>query len=565
MATKRIDQFDEIGTLSQNDKLIAWNTDSSSVKNCSIKDIVNYSLNYKRTKRLIFLGDSLSTGCSRRVGAFDGITCSYGYAGDITNVGSGYYLPIIHIDKYNASAENYGKLEVNGSGSLRWTYRISTSPDVYDTAGAWTDVREGGFYTLSSGTSSYPKIVLAVSKSRGYPTSAGEAVINTSGVAGIFHESFISFTTPIKGALDDIFKDYQNWSFSGAKSIDVLAFLPQAFAQDVEAAVIQIGTNDTDGFANRLSRLQQIIDYAAARARRVYVVSLFPRFDGALSVNQDITRHNIALFEYCSSIDNVRFINSYEELIDKNASALSALSGCYHTDNLHLKARGAVRAAAPIIAAILEDYRRRPLNRFVSEIYDSTTGVGSWNSNPNLRGVGGTVVASKDITGYAPDSWTLDRETGDGALTTSFVSDDDGGIDWFNMFLTGNATSGYHLLKQSTVTLPSGVSVGDYVRLVAELKVGACTGSGLQSVQICLIGNSTNQNIYLMEQLDSSRTIILDGSDCPSMVFRSEPLQINASTTSFYIRVRAGAAVSSTANLMLRCLKMEKCSGPIYP
>ncbi len=140
----------------------------------------------------------------------------------------------------------------------------------------------------------------------------------------------------------------------------------------------------------------------------------------------------------------------------------------------------------------------------------------------------------------------------------------DGGLDWWSMSVAGNTLSEYHQLAQ-TVSLPAGVSVGDYVQVSCEFMIFSTTAPGLLTFQIQANGTSNFQSAYVIQ---TSRDISTFTTESPILDLQSEPMQLTTGTIAITLAIRVGldpAGGTAAAKVGFRKLRIDKVPGPIYP
>jgi hypothetical protein len=519
--------------------------------------------------RMVFIGDSLTYQGSpqRAPGFFDGSTY-WPASGVFTNLGGGNW--IVYCLMGGASAMTGGTLRTDGAGRLQWQY---TGDADY---GPLVDVSAGGWYKLQSSTATNT-ILVAVRGATTPPASIGTGAVTASGLPMIGDYDLRGYVAWVAGALGSTFADYQAWAISGATTADAILNARQALATDAEVVVITIGINDplsnASDAATSIAQHKTLIDYCADRARRVYVVEVFPNPSGSAANRKYGALVQTAVRDYCRTKSNTVFVPTYDLMINKqayqsSASAVTGLTGVFDSGNLHLMPYGGYRASLRIVQAIARDYAIDLTRRTTSDFYDSGVTTGAWNANQCLRGTGGTVTASNGITGTAPDGHTLARSGTTQLCTTSFDAAADGGLDWWSMAVSGATAGDYHKLNTSSyVSVPAGVNVGDYFRIVAELCIFGSTTPGLAIFQIQANANASIQNAYLLQtNIASGHNIDTFSTENPVLLLQSEPQKLLPGTAGFDMVIRIGAATGGGAGKVgLRLFRIEKCDGPIYP
>lgn len=497
------------------------------------------------------LGDSLTYGGSpgRAPGIFDGrpwygnttITTLANMGGTGTFAGAGNWLNYAMVDGRIAAASANGTLNTNSSGWMRWTL-------TGDTAGPYVDVTQGGWYYLDSGTPNQGILVaIRGNTSPSVNTSTG---VTTAGVASISEANFIGYIAWVAGAMGDTFSDYQAWGITGATTADILKYAPQALAKSVEAVSILAGVNDapaTDAAcAATIANLKAIIEIARSKANRVYVNEIAPNPSATVVVNQYLAKVSDAIRAHCRTFKTqVRFISAFDRMANPNTLTIGGAvplsnpggrSGVFNPlDNLHFMPFGAYTFAKPLVDALQKDYQREQVRSNTVSAWSSTLGVGALNLNPCLRGSAGTGSGAGGITGPVPDSWTLTRSGSNQVCVASFDADPNGGMDWYSLSVSGAAQFEYHELNQ-IVTLPAGVTVGDYVQFSLELMINSTTSPGLAILQAQANGANTASYVFQL-----SRSVNTFTNELPVLHYRTEPLKILTGNTSFNLRIRVGA------------------------
>jgi lysophospholipase L1-like esterase len=456
---------------------------------------------------------------------------------------------------------NAGTLASDAQGRLSWAF-------AGDTAGPAVDVSTGGWFYLESGTLTRHGITVVV-RGATAPVLNASSAVQTAGTPVINDYNLTGFAAYIAGMLGDTFSSYEACAIAGATTGDILKFLPQAFQLGTEVAVITAGVNDlpttSAACVATIANLKSIIDFAASKARFVYVNEIFPDILATPAIVRNLALVSEAIKKYCATKKNVRFVSSFDKLIAPNAyvigSGAGGRPGAYQADNLHLKPFGAYWAGKGIADAIAKDYAIEPGDRGTVATWDSTLQLGSLNLNPTLRGTAGAVPGT-GITGTAPDSWSLNRAGSTQLCTTAFVAAADGGIDFWTMDVSGATAGDYNELSQS-VPLPAGVAVGDYVQFACETVVLTTSGAGLNIFNVYAVTNGNLQSAYLLQ---TSQNVANFTTEAPVLHHRSEPMEILPGVTSFAMRVRAGAAGASagTGKVGIRKFRFEKCAAPVY-
>lgn len=502
----------------------------------------------------IFLGDSLTYGGQpgRKTGFYDGVPLYIATTITNTNIGGPSWIAFGRVDGRAGTAG--GTLQTDGTGKLQWKYGT-------DSYGPLVDVSQGGWFQLDSGTLPNSGIMVAVRGATAFPTVSGTGAVVTSGIPNINDYDLLGYVAWVAGALPDTFLDYRAYGISGSTSADILKFAPQALLGNVEAVSILMGVNDNPNTAATatasIANIKSTIDLARAKARRVYVCDIFPNPSTSATVQGFLARVSSVIRAYCRTFPNVRFVSAWGNMISPSAIAVAGRTGVYNTDNLHLMAYGGYVAAAPLIAAILQDYPKEATRNCTIDTYDTTLQVGSWNANPGLRGTAGTVVAANGITGTAPDGWTLLRNGSTQLLTTAFEAAADKGLDWFTLAVSAATGGDRHSLAGSVAAaIPAGVGVGDSFRVMIEVCLMGMTGNGLSTFQLQANSNGNIQSAYPLQNV---RNVATFSTEMPVLRFYSEPQKLLAGVTNFALEMRIGGAdAAATGKIGIRQFRIEK-------
>lgn len=511
--------------------------------------------NQTNHRRFVFVGDSITQGNTQRaVGFFDG-RCWWTTAATLTNLGAGAWVVQVMIDGRAASGAA-GTLQTDGAGRLQFKLTGDTN------YGPYVDVTAGGWYLLNSGESPYQCWVSV--RGATTPPSAGTGALTTSGIPLIQEHTPHAFTWWAAGAFGDTFTDYQPYGISGAKMDDIVKLLPQVTSSPMEAACVLIGTNDVPSNAAAaqavIDKTKVIVNALLAVANRVYLGEIFPSTNYTATQQKFLQLASNALRVWSKTVPRVRFWSATQYLMSKTALATQRTGAFF--DGLHLQPYGGYLAAIDLVRAVRQDYPDLDIPRFsYQEAYDSTLGVGCWNTNPSLRGTGGSGSGSNGWTGTVPDGWSATRSGGAQTAVGSFVDDPAGGLSWYTVSVAGNTASEYSEINQ-TVSVPAGINVGDYFSLSVEVRIGAMGGGGLKMFVVQANGNASAQNDYVF-QVTTSRPIDLFSTELPILRVQSEPQILLAGTTSFVIRVRVAATVSTGTGVVgFRKIEINKVAGP---
>lgn len=524
-------------------------------------------------RRWLHLGDSRVWGGQpyRAPGLFDGrpyYPSSFSSGG--ANVASGSWVVNLLIDG-KAPASSSGSLETDGAGRLRWTFTGDALP------GPWVDMTKGGWAYLNSGSSSYG-LHVSVRGGTKPPATPGIATVSAGvTIPQLGEYNPLGFLAWFAGCMGDTFSSYDSYAISGATSTDVLKFAEQALAVGYEAGGLMINVNDfasvttvAQGQAAAILAVNNnkaIIDKMCASLRYVYVSEDFPWPGGNAVASKYQALASQLIRDYCCTLPNVRFVSSADKMVDPNGNTFAGRTGVYYSaDNIHLQPYGANIAASPLVAAVRQDYPTTALRRSNYTTYDSLLGIGWWNSNPGLRGSGGSGSGSNGVTGPVPDGYSLTRSGTAQTCSTRFAPDvpTDGtapGPDWYCLAVLGAAVNDYHQLS-IPVTVPADlVGTNTPFRLVVEYKLFTTTNTGINIFSVQANGNGNIQSDYLV-QITDQRGFANFTSEGPVQRLRSEPQLLLPGTNSFSLRVRVGAngVGSGGGEIGFRIVGIEKAT-----
>lgn len=517
-----------------------------------------------------FLCDSLGMGgVAVQAQQFLGLKKPWWISTSVVNtaLGGGTWLGGAMVDGF-APAGASGTLRTDGAGNLQWMY----AGDAY---GPLVDVRAGGFFVLQSATSPFGCWVY-VRGGTAFPTVAGTGAVTTAGNPGVCDYTLYGFTAWVAGMLGDAFPSYDHSAINGSTSTDVLLRADQALSRDYDAIVILIGTNDAptsaDAAVALASRICAIIDKAVVRANRVYVGDVWINATYSSDQLKWMALACKKVAAYCAKTSKAKFWSAYDLLVSQTGLPTTQRPGAFNTTEtppgVHLLPWGAYLAASRLVDMIRSDFRLPVTSsrRAGNELFDATFGTGAWNSNPTLRGTGGTLVGTPGVTGTCPDGSRFSRSGGDQVCTTSFENAPDGGMPFFAMSVSGNSVAGsYHELAFSGgdangFLLPAGISVGDSYRIVCELCVYGVTDPGLAIFSVAAThpqANGTSQVDTLMTL--ATRPLATFTTENPILRLSSSPCVLDSVSGKWILRVRIGAATGGgAAKIGIRELKVEK-------
>jgi len=490
----------------------------------------------------------------REPGIFDGRT-KYLTTGGI----SGSWMPDIIMDG-SAPLNGTGTLASDATGRVRWTL-------TGDTAGPWTDVSQGGWYYLPSGTPTNAGLFVSVLASVS-PVLNGSATCTAGGYPFSWDYDLRGHSTWIAGALGGRFRDYQGYAIGGCKTSDVVKFMPQMFKTPVDSMYLQAGVNDIPNTGATtvqrdalIANLKTIIDYCAARVRRLYVGEIFAASVKDATGTKYLAQADTAIREYCREVTGVRFVQANDRLVTYTTTNVVSRAGMYG-DNLHLAPYGASTAPISLIDAVKEDSPFAGLRRVPLDAWDSTLQTGVINPNPTFVGSGGT--ATTGVTGVVPAGWAFALSGTTQTIVGSNVAATDGGPDWYQVTFAAASASDYHVLRVTGLAVPAGIAVGDYLRLAFDGAVGEMTGNGLALFTVFVDNTTTTNNITLI-QLQPGNNVATFGTEYRPLELSSEPQKWLDVTATMRVQIRIGGAVGGTGNVRMRNLRLEKVAGPINP
>lgn len=390
------------------------------------------------------------------------------------------------IDAFSTQQET-GDIEQDALGRLRW--RVAG-----DAAwGPWYDAAKpgegkGGWIEMLSGDG-VARIIVSVKGSRASVGSfTGKVVTYGGNQAWTFEpKTWVSW---MAGRLGRRFSGYKQFAIPGARTADMLMYLPQALAHGpYRAAMFAGGINDplysAESAQASLDQAKAIIDQLAAAVPRVYVARRLPNLNPlyTAAMRRYTSTIEAAIREHCRTKPNVVYWEYYQELLSGSDPEAFASATDMAPDLLHPRIAGAAKigydGAAPVV---MRDFPDEPPFIDPSARWNPGTKRGIINANPTLRGEGGTIAAAAGITSPigAPDGWTVKRYGAEQQLSCSWVAPVDGiGDPFWTMTVSAGDGKGYHSLELDTNIAGLGIAKGDLLRLSLEIQVGATAGGGL--------------------------------------------------------------------------------------
>lgn len=491
----------------------------------------------------------------REPGIFDGRT-KYLTTGGI----SGSWMPDIIMDG-SAPLNATGNLASDATGRVRWTL-------AGDTAGPWTDVSQGGWFYLPSGTLANAGLFVSVLASVA-PVLNGSATCTAGGYPFSWDYDLRGHSTWIAGALGGRFRDYQGYAIGGCKTSDVVKFMPQMFKSPVDSMYLQVGVNDIPNTGATtvqrdalIANLKTIIDYCAARVRRLYVGEIFAAAVKDATGTKYLAQADTAIRDYCRTKKGVRSVQANNRLVTYTTTNVVSRTGMYG-DDLHFAPLGASTAPDSLIEAVKEDSPFAGLRRAPLDTWDATLQTGVINPNPTFVGSGGGTAAG--VSGIVPAQWEFARSGTTQTVVGANVAATDGGPDWYEVAFANAAANDYHVLRvPGGVALPTGIANGDYMQLYGDIRVGETTGNGLALFTVFVDNVSTTNNITLL-QLQPGNNVTNFGAEYRPLELFSEPQKWLDVSANVRPQIRIGGAVGGTGKVRMRNMRLEKVPGPINP
>lgn len=533
----------------------------------------------------IFIGDSLTfQGSGRASSIFNGTLWRFATSIVTTNLGGSNNWVIDGMIQATATTASSSLLRTDGNGYLQYAYNGDSYGPLVNAA------KNGGWILLNSGSPGLPQLLVRVRGATVPPTVAGSGAVTCSGNPVINDWNPMGFVTWVAGALSDTFSDYECWGITGSTTSDILKFTPQVLAgapntgqRNIEAVTLLCGINDASTVSNAATgeamankAFANIVNIIAlcqnAGVRRIYVGDIFP-YPGAAgaAIQQYATLLSTMVKAYCRITQGCVFWSAWDMMSSPTSAAGNASrTGVFNpADNLHLMPYGAYVASTALVPLIKKDYSVERGRKVALDVYDSVLNIGCWNTNPTLRGTAGTVTGGGNITGTAPDGWTLQMVAGSvtQTCTSSFVAASDLGSSYYTLTVAAATLNDAHDLLQ-VVNVPAGVSVGSYFRITSDQIMGAMANSGLAIYEIFAVSNGNIQSAFLMQFPVLNRNIAtFAGTENAELKLQSEPMQLVTGVTSFTLRIRLGAdpVGGSTGTISYPNIRIESCPGPIYP
>lgn len=532
--------------------------DESGSFGSDVADTVNALKNATiRPLKICLIGDSL-TGSGTQPNIPVGVG-TYLNAMPLTNLNSGASAFWIAQQALIGTANNIastGVLKTDGAGNLAWNYNS-------EGFGAWVDVSSGGFFTVPSG-GGVNNLCVKIVNARQNPSPVQDTI-----------SSFVAYSSMISDGGANLFSSFlqdelglacsvRMWGITGDHAQGVATRWQQMldYEGQVDAVGILIGTNNQPATAEAAIDLFNVvsntIDEISARVKVVFVGGLFPRSDVSAGIQSNMQLYSKLLQKKCDdSSGNLVYWDAYSFLVDPATTTGALKATAYHTDNLHFVPYGAWLAKNALAEQIRlkfnilrNDYPRRG---YVP--YNEATGVGSLNLNPFYLGSGGTGSGSGGITGSVPNNCSAARSAGTQTMALSSVS----GLsqNQLRIELAGSTTtSDYHDLIQS-VTLPT-VAGGWGGRMVYfELDMTVEAANLLNTFNVTLVSGASRKSDLFWNQ-DGRIWSNFSGSNTHRITFRSKPLFVDPSVTTFQIRLRMGCQSGGSATIKVaRCEILE--------
>ena len=187
-------------------------------------------------------------------------------------------------------------------------------------------------------------------------------------------------------------------------------------------AVLFIGTNTVVNYspsiptlASMMIEYNQCVDWLIARGHTVYVIAEWPRgvgVEGILqSANQKLMHAFAREIRKLALTKKVTVIDCWPAMADPALATAQPLLGYINGDGVH-PTPGSGFLTGKLIAEALKQNNARKIAFPASNqgLYDATYNKeGCLNSNPMLRGSGGTMSAG---SGIVPDGWTVSLASG---------------------------------------------------------------------------------------------------------------------------------------------------------
>lgn len=297
-------------------------------------------------------------------------------------------------------------------------------------------------------------------------------------------------------------------------------------------AVLFIGTNTVVNYspsiptlASMMIEYNQCVDWLIARGHTVYVVAEWPRGVGVEGVLQAANQKLMLAFAQeirkLALTKKVTVIDCWPAMADPTLATAQPLLGYINGDGVH-PTPGSGFLTGKLIAEALKQNNARKIAFPVSSqgLYDATYNKeGCLNSNPMMRGSGGTMSAG---SGIVPDGWTVSLPSG----------------------VTGLSCVGSNV----TVTMPDGTKRQAY-RMVISGTPSVVNGSMILRVPSALRANSPwNGNIADGDVIEGGAEIIVSDGHVNLNAVACNLVTDSTSTSSLGGYFSSGSVLASGQN-----------------
>lgn len=509
-----------------------------------------------RPLNIAFIGDSLTSSGTNWALPF-GVS-SFFSNGNLTNINSGAsagWVADWQLDGRSTLAASSGVLEADASGKLRYNHAS-------EGFGAWVDVSGGGFFQIPSASqtnSLYVKIV----KSKQRSTPATDSTTFLSSLSTMTTAGANIFAEAIKDELGFVAR-VTTWGIVGDDVSGVSSRYMQMISgvgTPIDAICLLIGTNDqpssTAAAQELYSRCSTLIDDLKKHCKVVFVGGLFPRGDVAQNIDDAMVVYSQMLKSKCqNSNGGLIYWDAYSTLLDPASLTGALKSTAFTTDNLHLMPFGANLVKRSFLDVFGLSFNSN-LNRVPArsnQFYNELDGSGFINPNPCYLGSAGT-SSGAGASGRIPTNCTVTRSGGTQTITFSDVASDNQNA--LRLVVAGSTTANdTHDITQ-TATLPVVAEgwAGRYVQMVVDIEIEEATN--INKLEVACISNPTRTGIYWN---NSSRVFTgFNAQNTHRVTFKSEPMLIgSASTTSYTVRFRVGAASGGSGTFVIRSIGLQE-------
>lgn len=269
-----------------------------------------------------------------------------------------------------------------------------------------------------------------------------------------------------------------NFGVSGEETNKILDRVDQVIAANVDACIVQAGTNDIPGDIDVIKdKTRHIFDALRQAGIAVIALGVLPRSTSVWEAGSQARKQRNDLNrwkrQYADEHEGVYYVDPDKYLVDPASTDSELLTGMLR-DGTHTYPKGAYNVARPIAELLNSLYEPRdPFVTTGEDLYDSDDNPrGNHFPNPSFTGTGGN--AQTGITGSVPDSWDAVATTGSPTATASVETRSDQAGNWLKLDISGggNSEEEIQIDPSAGVSLP----VGKWYVMECEVKRASWAG-----------------------------------------------------------------------------------------